>query len=159
MPSDIQCNITRHVWFIATIGRFSQRAAHIVVRFSGCPVTLSGVDSELDGVRSPRIWLYKSQGMMSLGQRTIPESFRRVLARKPIHRSKTRVWWKVDFQNEQNRPKSIKIPKFRVSPPGSLLQLCWSIGDTGNTFLLNSEHFASGIAIVLASEKELSCFP
>ena len=27
---------------VATIGRFSQRAAHIVVRFSGCPVDIAG---------------------------------------------------------------------------------------------------------------------
>ena len=71
---------------IATIGRFSQRAAHIVVRFSECPVDIAGVDSELDGVSSPRICCYKSQGMMTLGQRTIPE--KRIRAPQRKNRSK-----------------------------------------------------------------------
>ena len=64
----------------------------------------------------------------------------------------------MDFQNEQNRPKSVKIPKIRVFSSGSILQLCGLIRDTGNIFLLNSEHSASGIDMVLASEKKFRVF-
>ena len=147
---------------VATVGRFSQRAhARPQGWFPVCAVTFFAIWRRV----RRRVWRGCRPSLdFSSGFWAVPDPYYTIPGRNRadqlffIVRQPDAFATPQEFQNGQNRPKSIKIPKFRFFSAGAVLQLCGSIRDTGNIFLMNSERFASGIVILPASEKEFLCF-